>query len=110
MALDVINERTTAYLTVDFRDKAGELTIPTSSQYCLDCLATGTVIREFDDLPVDSSVEITLTPDDNSILDDTNDYETKRVTVKATYGIDDEVTNEFLYNVKNLEAILPPTP
>jgi hypothetical protein len=56
-------------------------------------------------LSVASSVEITLMPDDNAILNPGNSYEKRRVTVKATYGSSDGVNDEYDYQVKNLAKV-----
>jgi hypothetical protein len=47
---------------------------------------------------VASSAEVTLVLHDNAILDSENSYEKRRVTVKASYGVNDE----YEYRVKNL--------
>ena len=52
-----------------------------------------------------SSAEVTLTPDNNAILDSGNSYEKRRVTVKASYGASDGVNDEYDYRVKNLAKV-----
>lgn len=98
----VVNEGSTSYLTVSFKDKAGALAAPASLTYSLHCLTTGAVLRDDVALAPSSQVEITLTPGDNAILNPGNQYETRLVTVKAGYGAADALQEEYEYQVKNL--------
>lgn len=99
---ETINENTTAYLTVYFRDKDGELAVPTSSRYRIDCMATGTLLVDWTNLGTVSSVEITIPSTVNIISNENNQYEDKKVTVHATYGEGDDVYEEYVYVVKNM--------
>ena len=96
------NERSTAWLTVSFKDKAGALAAPASANYRVDCLTTGTAIRAETALTPASSIEITLTPGDNAIVAAANVRETRRVTIKAAYGAADEIKDQYDYVVENL--------
>jgi hypothetical protein len=80
-------------------------TSPTPATYRIDDVYFGTEIRGDTVLSVAASVEITLTPDDNAILDPGNSYEKRRVTVKATYGSSGGVNDEYDYQVKNLAKV-----
>ena len=98
-----VNERTTAYLKVAFRDKAGALAAPSGVSYRIDCLTTGQSVRPDTAVAPASEVEITLTADDNAMRSAGNVAESRRVTVVATYGSSaDQVTAEHDYAVKNL--------
>lgn len=103
MGPEKINEGTTAYLTVTFKDKAGVNAAPTSATYRVDCLTTGTAIRAATALPAGASVELTLTKTDNRIVTPANVRERRRVTVVGTYGADDQVQEEYDYDVLNLK-------
>lgn len=98
----VVNEGSTSYLSVSFKDKAGALAAPASLTYSLHCLTTGAALRNDVALSPASQVEITLTPADNAILNPGNQYETRLVTVKAGYGAADALQEEYEYQVKNL--------
>lgn len=102
---ETVNEESSAYLTITFKDKSGNPVSPTSAVYRIDDVDSGTEIRADTALASSSSVEITLTPIDNQILNNTLDYETKRVTVKAVYGASDGVNDQYEYVVKNLSKI-----
>lgn len=102
----IIREKSTGYLTAAFRDKLGRLSEPASIRYRIDCLTTGTQVRPWTELasPMDK-VEITLTPTDNAIFG-SGERERRLVTVVAAYeGSDDQVTNEFRYDVLNLKFV-----
>ena len=101
----IVNEKSTAYLTVTFKDKDGNEQAPTSATYRIDDVDSGTEIKTDTALSVAASVEITLTPDDNAILDSGQSYEKRRVTIKASYGASDGVNEEYLYRVKNLAKV-----
>lgn len=101
-----VNERSTAYLTVTPKDKAGVAQAPTSLTWRIDDVFTGQEI--LDDTAVSgpgSTVELTLKPEYNRILTATNLAERRRVTVTAVYGVDDQVCSEYVYEVVNLAAV-----
>ena len=100
-----VPEKTTAYLTVSFLDKAGAPAIPASVTYRIDCLTTNTAILADTALTPAASIEITLTPAQNAIINQANALEAKRVTVKATYGASDALNDEYDYLVKNLSGV-----
>lgn len=100
-----LNEQSTGYLTVSFYDKTGALAVPASASYRIDDKATGTAIRALTSLTPASSIEITLTKADNTILNDTKPSEERRVTVISVYSATDQVTDEYIYTVVNLVKV-----
>lgn len=102
----IINEKTTAYLPLAFRDKGGKLAAPTAITYRIDCLTTGQAVKAWSALSPAAEAEITLSASDNAILG-ANDRERRLVTVIAAYGPsnDDQVTGEFSYDVRNLKFV-----
>lgn len=104
--MERVNEQSTAYLTVSFRDKAGTLATPTTISYRIDNIETGQEIRDDTAVtPAASSVEITLTPADNTLADPNRQYAHHRITVVATYGASDAVRAEYAYKVMNLQKV-----
>lgn len=102
----VLDEKTTGYLTAEFKDKNDDDAVPTSISYRIDCLTTGTAIKGATPVtPPAASVEIVLSSDDNRIITDTNKYERRIVTVTAIYGASDQINKEYKYDVKNLKAV-----
>ena len=101
--MKLVAERSTAYLTLSFLDKAGALEAPSSVQYRIDCKTSGQAVRDWTGCPPGPSVEIVLTPEDNAMQNAANDSERRLVTVIANYGASDEVRDACEYYVRNLE-------
>jgi len=97
-----INEESTAYLTVTFKDKTGAASQPTTSRYRIDDVQSGAQIRNWTALaPTAGVVEIILTVADNTILNPLAPSEGRVVKVEGTYGADDQVEDVFVYRIKN---------
>ena len=109
MAIDIINEDTTAYLTVSFTDKDGNAAVPSSASYRIDCLTTGQEVKDDTALTPASSIEITLSAADNAIITQTNAIERRLVTVWATYAGSEGVKDEYEYNLQNMRKVPSPT-
>lgn len=105
MASAQVKERSTAYLTVTFFDKTKQPETPASVSYSVHCMTTNTVVRGSTSLSAASAVEITLTPADTTIINPSNAFERKRVTVEATYGAADAVRDQFDFLVVNLSRV-----
>lgn len=103
--MDIVNEKTTAYVTVAFTDKAGAPAIPTAVTYSTKCKTTGTAIKTNVAVTPAASVEIVLDALDNAIQAAANQSEEKLLTVKATYGANDECNSDYAWRVKNLEGV-----
>lgn len=106
MSQDIVNEGSIAYLTAKFYDKDDKLDAPSSITYRIDCLTNDQEI--LGDTPIGSpasTVEITITATQNAIITQSNDFERRLVTVKATYGTGNAVNEEFEYYVKNLAKV-----
>lgn len=100
-----VNERSTAYLSVTFRDKTQQPSMPVSASYRVHDQSTGQQIRAATTLAPAESVEITLTPADNTILSPSKAFEAHVVTVEALYGAEDAHREQFVYQVRNLQVI-----
>ena len=104
--MDRVNERSTAYLSVSFRDRAGALQAPAAISYRVDDEATGAPIRAETLIAAPASeVEIVLTAADNAMVAPRLAVERHVVTVVGSYGDDDQVTAQFVYEVLNLQAV-----
>lgn len=104
MALTQITEGTTAYLTVAYTDKAGEPAAPSGITYRIDDLASGTQVLDDTVIAPGASVEITLPPSVHVPIGNAR-VQRRRVTVKATYGADDGINNEYEYELINLGGV-----
>lgn len=102
---EFVNEQTTCYITVNFKDKDEIITAPTSAVAEINCLTTGTEMRASASITAAGTVEITVTPAQNAINDSNNGMELRELTATATYGVSDSLKSRFRYYVRNLKAI-----
>ena len=104
--MERVNEKSTAYLSVTFRDKAGAAQAPASAKYRIDDVATGQSVRSDTDIDSPgSTVELTLNVDDNALKNPIAATEQRRATVVAEYGNGDAVRSEYIYEVINLAGV-----
>lgn len=104
--MTTVKEGSTAYLTVTFLNAEGAEEAPVSATWQIDDVASGTALLPATTIdPIAASVELTLTPALNAIVNDLLAYEKRRITVKATYGAADKVNRAYTYDVQNLSAV-----
>ncbi len=104
--MERVNEKSTAYLTVTFRDKAGAAQAPATAKYRIDDVTTGQPVLGDTEIPTPgSTVELTLSVGDNTMLSQIAATEQRRVTVVAEYGAGDAVRAEYIYEVINLAGV-----
>lgn len=103
--MEKVNEGTTSYLTVTFKDKAGVAQTPASATWEVIDLLSGTVKLSPTAITPAGTVELTVPASVNSIVDDANPEEVRRVIVKATYAADDKVNSQYDYAVVNLSKV-----
>lgn len=103
-----VNERSTAYLDVEFTDRDGQLAAPQAVTYRIDDVITGDEVRGNTDIDEPAAqITITLSASETRIISGRSE-ERRRVTVRAVYGEDDELHGEFVIYVRNLDkAPLP---
>jgi len=101
--LITFNEGGTGYINADFQDKNKTSQVPTSARYRIDCKTNSVEVLDWTAIANPQSVhEITITSADNAIIDQTQEVETKEITVEATYGAGDVIPGQVAYGVKNL--------
>ena len=102
-----VNERSTAVLVITFSDENKALVTPSSAKYQIKDENTGTILTPWTALTVTSSSHtLVIDQNNNRILDDGNDSETKIVTVVSEYSSPTkQCTSEFKYEVKNLHGV-----
>lgn len=103
--LERVPERTTKYLDCGFLNADNELDVPTGVTYRIDDVKSGRQIVGDTVISPAEEVTITITPEQNRILNPQNPEEVRKVTVKATYGVSDELNDDFLYVVRNLKGV-----
>lgn len=101
--IGTVNEGSGAFVTANFLDKDGNAaTAPNTITYRIDDVATGTEVRG--DTPIGSpaqSIEISLQPADTVILNERNERERRRLTIKGDYTAGDVVVGFADYDVLN---------
>lgn len=103
--MDIVNEKSSSYVTVDFTDQTGAAAIPAAITYSTKCKTTGIAIKTNIAVTPASSITIKLDALDNAIQTTTNQSEDKLLTVHATYGASDECNDEYVWRVKNLDGV-----
>jgi hypothetical protein len=104
--MDIVNEKSTPTLTVDFFDENGAAVVPSSATYQIDDIASGTIVRAETALPsLAASVDILLATADTIIITSSLPGEDRLVTVKWQYGSGKQGAKEYRYLVKNLSKV-----
>ena len=100
---NTINEGSSAFLTITFKDQTGVGVTPTSAAYRLD--NAGVQVKDWKAFtPSSSSYIIEITGAENAILNSELTQETMTVTVRWTYGTGSSGTESFEYVIKNLRC------
>lgn len=98
-----VNEGSSASLIVSFFDADDVAEAPDSLTYRIYDHASGEEIRaETTISPAFAITTIPLTPDDTVIVNSARSQEQRRVTVVASFGVGDALTEEYSFFVKNL--------
>jgi len=96
--MQTIPTNTTAYLTVTFLDKDGNLAAPSSARWCVVDVQSGDKRYGWVDItPIASVVTLTIPTLANSLANFNNATEIRRVVVEGTYGMFDMVTGYYDY-------------
>ena len=106
MIREVVNEKTSCQLNVQFKGFDGALAQPNTVQTKIVDVESGAIIRNWkDETPTAGEMNILIDDTDNVLRDSTKSHELRRVTVVGTYGAGDGVTEEYEYLVKNLGEV-----
>ena len=100
-----VNEEGTLYVTAKFYDTNDLLFTPASADYRIDCLTSGSAIREWTSLTPATSVTIAVTGDDNRIVDSRHSRETRQLVVRYTDGSGNGQLSQAQYRVDNLHGV-----
>lgn len=103
--MEPVNERTTKYLELAFTDKNGDPVVPSTLNYRIDCLTSGEAVVDDTSVATAASVEIEITAAQNAMRNQGNATETRRITLKATYGGGGELNQQIDYQVVNLKFV-----
>jgi hypothetical protein len=102
-----VNEKSTSLLTFSFFDEIEAAVAPTTVQYRIDDLHSGTAILALTTLtgPFTATLDIVITSAQNALVLQTHTFEMRLVTVIFTYGGSKQGTGEYKYLVKNLSGV-----
>ena len=101
-----VNERTRVVLLVSFENENRVLTAPATMRWRVYCETTGTNITEWttEAVPSTGQVQIEIPASATAILRDSNYRETKVIAVEADAGTNNQASDEFRLDVKNLQV------
>lgn len=105
MALEEINEKSAARLTVSFLDEDKAPIVPTGVTWETHDEDTATELRAATVLTPASSIDITLDDTDTKMETTTKKKETHVITMKATFSGGLQINSEYRFRVINLEQV-----
>ena len=100
-----INEGSSGDLTASFYNSAGQPDVPTTVTVQIQCLTNNQEIRAEQAVSPASSILIPITRTENRIINQANQIERRRVTVRTTYGAEDGLNDQYDYVVRNLSQV-----
>ena len=99
---NTVDEGTSFTATAIFRTGDAADT-PTTARYRIDCASTGKAIRAWTDLTPGTSIDITITPDDNQIVSNTRSKERRQLTVETNTDLDTQTRERIFWSVKTID-------
>ena len=101
----MINENSTAYLTVTFRDINDVIVTPTTVTWKAHDKLTGTILQATTGVYAASPLLIVIPYTVNALLDANHRTETRIITVEAVYDDVQHINAQYEYAVQNLKYI-----
>ncbi|MEJ2183381.1 MAG: hypothetical protein P8Y66_07640 [Nitrospirota bacterium] len=103
--MDIVNEKSSWFVTVSFLDEEGAPVAPDSGSYRIDDAGSGAEITaDTAFVPSGTSHVIEITPGENSIVG-AAEADTRLLTVTFAYSGGRQGTAEYAYLVKNLSKV-----
>lgn len=97
-----VPERSTAWLTVSFFNRAGAPETPAGVTYEIWDVASDTMVLTETSLTPNTQIEIVLASNDNRIINSDNFREARKVIVVATYSGSQKHVQDFVYHIRNI--------
>lgn len=106
--LDEVNERSTYIVAVSFFDEDGVPVTPDAATVRIDDEKRRVNIRPQEAIsPLDDTVDIEITSDENYIIRPRSDYEVRTVTIQYDYdGSSKHGTAQYRYKLLNLYGVV----
>lgn len=112
MSDNILNEGSTALISLWFRDENDKNVTPTEIIWRLDDVTlmsvnavSGEIIDWTTEVPTTYKHTVSIPNTANMLINSSNNFEEKLMTVKYYYGSGNVGTEEFRYQVKNLAKI-----
>lgn len=103
-----IREGSRQKFAVTFKDEDYEPFVPTTIRYRLDDQSDTnrlTTILDWQYVSLtDSRIEILIPSSANAILNDSNPYETRVLTIQTDYGTDNQLSEDETYRIRNMKG------
>lgn len=102
----VVREQSRQKFAVSFQGEDLKLFVPGSVRYRLDDRTDNCVrqVLDWQDVTPDTSVEITVPASANTILNNSNRFELRVLTVQTDYGTDNQLSADETYRLQNLRG------
>lgn len=105
--LDSFNERSTVVLTVAFLDDDGAAVTPDAATYRIDDEANRASVQSATTIsPLDDTVDLEITGDQNYIIKPRSKSEIRTVTIEFDYDSGKHGTAEYRYKLVNLYGVV----
>ncbi len=101
----MLNERSRLPVTFKFFDAGTRPSVPSTVHYRIDCLTSGAVLVDWTALETAAVVTIVIPATVNAILNRSNNFEIKEMTVEANQGTVDAYTETYPWKVRNIEGV-----
>jgi hypothetical protein len=78
---------------------------PSTARYRIDCLTTKRTVTDWTELAPAAVVTISVTPDENAILNSRNVKETKQIVLQTNYGTSTQSVHTSDWVIRNLQGV-----
>lgn len=99
----ITNEGNSFSVTFSVYNESGSSYTPSTARYKVECLTNRRSIRSYTTLTAATSMQISITPDDNVILNDLNRTERRQITVQTDHGTDSQKVFVAEWDVRALQ-------
>jgi hypothetical protein len=99
-----IKEGTFLEVEASFYDSDEVEALPGTIRYQTNCLTNKQVVRDWTDVPIDTTVAITVPATDNVIIDNKNERERRQLVVQTNHGTDNQVTETITWLIDNIRG------
>ena len=102
--MDIVNERTTHIVRAAFTDENGDDVTPSTGFYSVFDEKSGTEILEATAFtPSSATHDFEITPEQNRILNSSNRFEERVLTLSFVYNSTREGTGNYKWAIKNMD-------